>query len=163
LGYGKPGQSSSPNGLELDAHANLIAKSVVEANCVAKASHKAAIHELAIVEAFPTTFLALMLDKAKRPSSRAKSDIFYEWLLGPAAPCRHSPDANRLEGLIARLLPGRALETDLGKVTDHEHRAAVICAITALCIAADQYLAIGDSRNGYLIMPPLVEAGIAGT
>ena len=163
LGYGKPGQSSSPNGLELNAHANLIAKSIIDANCVTKATHKAAIHELAIVEAFPTTFLALMLDKAKRPSSKAKSDIFYEWLLGPSAPCRHIPDADRLAGLIAGLLPGRTLETQLGKVRNHEHRAAAICALTALCVAAREYLAIGDSRNGYLIMPPQAAAGTSGT
>jgi predicted RNase H-like nuclease len=163
LGYGKPGQSSSPNGLELNAHANLIAKSVIEAECVAHAKHEAAIHELAIAEAFPTTFLAVMLDKAKRPSSKAKSDIFFEWLLGPNAPCRHNPDRDRIADLITGLLPRRTLQTQLGSITNHEHRAAVICAITALCVACRQYIAVGDSRNGYLIMPPLVEAGEAGT
>lgn len=162
LGYGKPGQSSSPNGSELNAHANLIAKSVIEAECVAPAKHDAAIHDLAIVEAFPTTFLALMFDRGRPPSSKAKSDIFFEWLLGPDAPCRHSDDRNRLKDLIQNLLPDRSLETSLGTITDHEHRAAVLCAVTALCVAARRYLAIGDARNGYLIMPPVASTGKPG-
>lgn len=162
LGFGKPGQSSSPNGIMLNEHANQYAKSVIEADCIKKAEHAAAIHEKAIVEAFPTTFLAVMLDDGRRPSSKAKSDIFYEWLLGPNAPGRHIPDENRFEELISRLLPNRSIESTTGNVTDHEHRAAVICALTALCVAKRDYVGIGDSRNGYIILPPSVEVSKAG-
>jgi len=161
-GFGKPGQSSSPNGIMLNEHANQIARSVLEAQCVMKSSHFGAIDEYAVVEAFPTTFLAVMLDKGRRPSSRAKSDIFYEWLLGPDAPCRHLPDKNRFEGLINRLLPNRTIESTTGDVTDHEHRAAVVCALTALCVATRNYVGIGDTRNGYIILPPSVEVSEAG-
>ncbi|QDU46856.1 hypothetical protein Mal52_53790 [Symmachiella dynata] len=162
LGFGKPGQSSSPNGIMLNEHANLFAQSVIAAGCVRKSEHAAAIHEMAVVEAFPTTFLAVMLDEDRRPSSKAKSDIFYEWLLGPDAPGRHMPDENRFEELISRLLPNRTIESTTGDVTDHEHRAAVICALTALCVAKRDYVGIGDSRNGYIILPPRVEVSEAG-
>lgn len=161
-GYGKPGQSSSPNGIMLNEHANQIANSVVAAKCVMQSTHTGAIHDLSIVEAFPTTFLAVMLDKGRRPSSKAKSDIFYEWLLGPDAPARHVPDENRVDGLIRRLLPGRTIETSTANVLDHEHRAAVVCALTAMCVAHQQYVAVGDPRNGYIILPPNSEASGAG-
>jgi predicted RNase H-like nuclease len=161
-GFGKPGQSSSPNGIMLNEHANQIAKSVVAAKCVMPSTHVGAIDELAIVEAFPTTFLAVMLDAGRRPSSKAKSDIFYEWLLGPDAPARHVPDVNRFDELIQNLLPNRTLESPTGEVVDHEYRAAVICALTALCVAHRQYVAVGDSQNGYIILPPRVEASNSG-
>lgn len=153
-GYGKPGQSHSGNGILLNHHANEIANSVKEANCVDGAAHHAAIDRLSIVEAFPTTFLAVMLDADRRPSSKAKSDIFYEWLLGPDSPARHVPDENRIYKLISGLLGGRKINSSLESFTDHEHRAAVICAATALCVARKQYVAVGDSRNGYIILPP---------
>ena len=162
-GFGKPGQSNSPNGIMLNEHANQFAESVIAAKCVKRSEHAAAINDYAVVEAFPTTFLAVMLDEGRRPSSKAKSDIFYEWLLGPDAPARHMPDENRFEQLIDRLLPGRTLRSLTGDVTDHEHRAAVVCALTALCIAKNNYVAVGDSRNGYIILPANAEVSIAGT
>jgi predicted RNase H-like nuclease len=161
-GFGKPGQSSSSNGIMLNEHANQIAKAVVEAECVMESTHQGAIHDLAIVEAFPTTFLAVMLDEGRRPSSKAKSDIFYEWLLGPNSPCRHTPDENRVDGLIRRLLPDRTIEPSTATIMDHEHRAAVVCALTAMCVARQQYVAVGDSRNGYIILPPRSEPSVAG-
>jgi hypothetical protein len=45
---------------------------------------------------------------------------------------------------------------------DHEHRAAVVCALTAMCVARQQYVAVGDSRNGYIILPPQSEPSVAG-
>ncbi len=38
---------------------------------------------------------------------------------------------------------------------DHEERAALVCLLTAACIALGQYTAVGDSVGGYLFMPPL--------
>jgi predicted RNase H-like nuclease len=163
LGVGKPGQSNSGNGLLLNEHANRIASNLLQIGIIQGAEHEEQIHDLGIVEAFPTSFLGVMLDKAKVPSSKAKSDAFFEHLAGPDNPKRLVPDDNRLAGLIKRLLPDRALALDeYSGVTDHELRAAVICALTALCVAQKNYVAVGDHRNGWIILPPLVEAGEAG-
>ena len=69
---GKPGQSSSPNGRKLNAAANECARILLSTGTINRATHRHAIHEIAVVEAFPTSFLGLLLDdpaaiKAKRP------------------------------------------------------------------------------------------------
>ena len=33
-------------------------------------------------------------------------------------------------------------------VTNHDDRAALICALTALCVAAGDYTAVGDTDGG---------------
>ncbi len=160
---GKPGQSSSGNGKKLNAAANAIARLVLHTGLLAPASHAARLHERAVVEAFPTTFLGVMLDEGCVPSHGARSDIYFQHLLGPNAGCPPVPPSDRLNGLLARLLPGRRLESGhLGALKHHEDRAAVICAVTALCVAARQYVAVGDHRNGYIVLPPRANAGEPG-
>lgn len=161
-GYGKPGQSHSGNGLLLNQHATEIAKAVLEANCVKQSKHRARIDAYAVVESFPTTFLAVLLDADRRPSIRAKSDAFFESLLGPDSPSRLMPDTNRIADLITSLLPNRQITSTFTEVKNHEHRAALICAITALCVACRRYVAVGDARNGYIILPPRASSGSVG-
>jgi len=38
-------------------------------------------------------------------------------------------------------------------VTNHDDRAALVCALTALCVAARDYTAVGD-EDGWIILPP---------
>ena len=38
-------------------------------------------------------------------------------------------------------------------LTDHDERAAFVCALTALCVAANDYTAVGD-HDGWIILPP---------
>lgn len=162
-GIGKPGQSSSANGVMLNRHANEIALGLVSLGVLEKSYHPESIHDLGIVEAFPTTFLGVMLDEGKVPSSKAKSDVFFEHLAGPEGPKRLTPDTDRLTGLLLRLLPGRSVDPEgISRVTDHELRAAVICALTALCVSRGQYVAAGDRRNGYIILPPRSRSGEPG-
>jgi hypothetical protein len=142
---GKPGQSSSPNGKHLNAAANACAKIVLRTGTVAKSKHIHAIHEVAIVEAFPTSFLGLMVDdpiglKAKRPP---KSDRFYDYL----------SKSGGLDRLLSYFLPNRKPVTPFADVKNHDDRAAVVCALTALCIAANEYTAVGDGQ-GWIILPP---------
>jgi predicted RNase H-like nuclease len=155
---GKPGQSSSPNGKELNRAANAVAQAVLSQNLVAKSSHQARIHDYAVVEAFPTSFLGVMLDEGQYPVSGARSDVYFEHLLGPDFVRAKIPKENRLVGLLRDLLPGREVQDTLAGVTDHEERAAIACAVTALCVAARRYVAVGDRRNGYIVLPPAVQA-----
>ena len=58
---GKPGQSSSPIGKLLNHHANICAKTVIGSGMLADATHKHAIHISAIAEAFPSSFLGVLI------------------------------------------------------------------------------------------------------
>jgi hypothetical protein len=55
--------------------------------------------------------------------------------------------------LIDHLLPRRSLVRSPTALTNHDERAAFVCALTALCVAADGYAAVGD-HDGWIILPP---------
>jgi len=144
---GKPAQSSTPNGIELNVAANSVARILIEIGAVEIARHEGNILPVSIVEAFPTTFLGVML-KAGFPVKRGKrSDSYYKHLTA-------GESGGALGGLIRRLLPGRRIPEELSRVSNHDERAAIVCAISALCIAKGQYTAVGD-ENGFIIMPPV--------
>ena len=160
---GKPGQSSSGNGKKLNAASNSVASRILSTGSIAPAGHLAKIHERAIVEAFPTSFLGVMLDEGHAPAHGPRSDAYFLHLLGPNANRPPPLPADRLLGLIMRLLPGRRLASShLGAILDHEERAAIVCALTALCVVARKYVAVGDPKNGYIILPPRATQGEPG-
>ena len=142
---GKPGQASAPVGKRLNAAANLCVNVVLEKCQIATATHVTRIDQKAIVEAFPTAFMGVMLrDPRSLPTSRNnRSDIFFQHLIATDA----------LEYLITCLLPGRSLVDRLDAITNHDDRAALVCALTALSVAAGDYTAVGDS-DGWIILPP---------
>ena len=133
-----------------------------------------------IVEAFPNAFLAFLLADRSFPPleemDRAKSDIYWEIAvahpfllaliehLNPESPLnvtrtltehlatrRHS----RLRALIEHLAPGRYLARPLENIISHDHRAAFVCALTAMCAAKNKYVAVGDPKYGDFILPPI--------
>ncbi len=159
---GKPGQSSSGNGRKLNAAANAVVRAALSGLQIARSQHDARIHELAVAEAFPTSFLGVMLDEGCVPAHGQRSDAYYLHLLGPSSTQPPALPSDRLRGLIERLLPGRQIATDLATVQDHEERAALICAVTALCVACRKYVAVGDPENGYIVLPPKAAAGEPG-
>jgi predicted RNase H-like nuclease len=160
---GKPGQSNSGNGRKLNGAANSVARALLATGTLAPAVHAAKIHERAIVEAFPTSFMGVMLDEGCIPAHGRRSDAYFLHLLGPSALCPPRPATDRLIGLFERLLPGRRLVSgDLAVIEDHEERAAVVCAITALCVVARKYVAVGDPQNGYIVLPPRAHRGEPG-
>lgn len=141
---GKPGQSSSLNGRILHRAATEVAKRMERR--VNPARHKAQIHSAALVEAFPTSFLGVLLDDPPmRQKNKARSDQFY------VALCKDG----KLGALMAYLLPNYRYRTDFASITNHDDRAALICALTALCVHQRKYAAIGDPEDGYMILPPL--------
>jgi hypothetical protein len=144
---GKPGQSNSPIGKSLNEETNRCARMVLSTVNVALSKHSSAIHDHCLVEAFPTSYLGLMIAD---PSSlvrgrKAKSDIFYEALANDGTLMR----------LFNFLLPGREITTDLSLVKNHDDRAALICATTALSVLNESYCAVGDHVNGWITLPPL--------
>jgi hypothetical protein len=143
---GKPGQSSSANGRDLNRAANACARSMIKVCSLEPARHVQAIHSLAIVEAFPTSFLGLLIDSpltlAVRPPAR--SDAYYVYLA----------DSGGLDRLLQHLLLGRTLHQAWRDFRNHDDRAAIVCALTALCVAARDYVAVGDHEDGWIMLPP---------
>ena len=142
---GKPGQSSSPNGRRLNAEATECAKIIIRRRLVGRAHHAENIHSLAIVEAFPTSFLGVLLPDPTglKTRRRASSDVFYETL----------SSLGILNGLIQELLPARSVSFDFEEFRNHDDRAAIVCALSSLCVAAGRYTAVGDN-DGWIILPP---------
>jgi hypothetical protein len=141
---GKPGQASAPIGKLLNAHANSCAWIVLDRCDLANATHSIAIHERAVAEAFPSSFLGVMIENPTSLKARRgdRSDTFFQ----------HLSAAGILHRWIAHLLPGRVVSLDPSAITNHDDRAALICAITALCIAAGDFIAVGD-EDGWIILP----------
>jgi hypothetical protein len=74
---GKPGQSSTPVGRLLNHHANECVHYLVANSDVRGAQHAVPIDEKAIVEAFPSSFLGMMIQHPKVAASRGdRSDVF---------------------------------------------------------------------------------------
>src|SRR5262249_13787592 len=70
-------------------------------------------------------------------------DIFFEQLA----------DTGVLHALIEYCLPGRRLAHDLSRIVNHDDRAAFVCALSALCVATGDFVAVGDD-DGWIILPP---------
>ena len=110
-----------------------------------------AILPVRIVEAFPNLFLAALLDEDTIPElNRNASDRFWEVALSEREP---------LPRLITALLPGRTYSGDLKAVTNHDHRAGLVCALTALTVLHGTHVAVGDAVDGDIILPPLTHWG----
>jgi Protein of unknown function (DUF429) len=144
---GKPGQSSAPVGRLLNAHANACAEAVLKVCHIGPTTHAVGIHERAIVEAFPSAFLGMLIENPTALNARRgdRSDTFF---------C-HLVETGGLERLIEHLLPGRRLAMPLASVTNHDDRAALVCGLTALCVTVGRYTAVGDAEDGWIILPPL--------
>lgn len=142
---GKLAQSNSGNERLLNGATNACARIMLERGSFAPAAHQHAIHRFAIAEAFPNSFLGLMLaDPAPFKGGRGKrSDRYYLALAQDGTLAR----------LLAHHLPHRPMEQNFGSVTNHDDRAALVCAITALGVANNDYTAVGDS-DGWIILPP---------
>jgi hypothetical protein len=112
---------------------------------VAPSKHFVRIDELGIAEAFPSSFLGLMIQhpqsiKTKRGN---RSDLYFEELV----------KNGKLAALMTALLPGRQLSAAFLSIINHDERAALVSGITALCIAMSSYTAVGD-KDGWIVLPP---------
>ncbi|MBS3847464.1 hypothetical protein KD146_02020 [Devosia sp. BSSL-BM10] len=139
----QPGSSRSPVGRLLNHHTNAFAGLLIADGLTARASHRHAVHELALFEAFPTSFLGLMLEDVEKGERQQRSDRYFIALVANGG----------LERLLTHHLPGRRLAGDLANVRNHDERAALVCAITALGVARADYLTVGDA-DGWIMLPP---------
>ena len=142
---GKPGTSNVPVGRQLNASANACARHVIALNLLGHATHAEAIDDLAVVEAFPSSYMGVLLaDPASVPTLRRnRSDRYFEY----------AAQSGGLGALLAAFLPGRHPISSPQSVLNHDDRSALICAITALGVAAGDYCAVGGA-DGWIILPP---------
>jgi hypothetical protein len=145
---GKVAPTSCPSGIRLHEEACALADLALE-HPVARARHRPAIHPRAIVEAFPNLFFGVLCDACTEapypvPLQRRKwTDTFYQVLAA----------RGRLQTLLDLLLPGRRLIGDWNAVRNHEDRAALACALTALGAVLGRYVAVG-ADDGWVMLPP---------
>lgn len=147
---GKPGQASAPVGKMLNLHTNHCVRTAIDHGNINRSQHAVAVHELAVVEAFPSSFLGVMLDDPGKLTLRRsdRSDGFF----------RHLVAVGTLDRLLQDCLPGRRQEKPLSSVVNHDDRAALVCALTALCVASGDYTAVG-AEDGWIVLPPITFLG----
>ena len=168
---GKPGATSAPSGQQLHRHATLLAKLVLQLQeegrfTLAPSTHPNPVHSSRVLEVFPNAFLSVLLPDADFYGlrlNRNASDLFWEAAVPEAR--RPTYVGPYLERLFESLAPDRRPETPLESVTDHDHRAALICALAVLCADQDRYVLSGDPVDGDIILPPheFWGAGAMGT
>ena len=155
----KPGPTHAGSGPALHRHATKLAKLVLELHeegylHVEGAGHPDRIHQSRIVEAFPNAFLGVLLegarcDQLKGTKRREKSDQLWKATVG-----KHS-----LHDLIGHLVPQIGLR-ELDTISDHDHRAAFVCALAGLCVAKNRYVSVGDPVDGNICLPPFNMWGV---
>jgi hypothetical protein len=144
----KPGFSHFGTGLKLRQAATTIAFEMPLQKLTAS---------VPVVEAFPNAFLGVMLDDcAYREMGRIprgkKSDVFFKRAVADRAFDRLF-DCLQWDGMSLN-----AQIAALAKATtriSHEHRAAIVCMLTAACALSTRAEMIGDQIGGHICLPPL--------
>jgi predicted nuclease with RNAse H fold len=110
-----------------------------------------------VIEAFPNAFLGVMLDDKTYAAFETiprgkKSDIFF-------TEASRGRTFDRLfeclgwDDLILREQI-RAIARETTRIS-HEHRAALVCVLTAACALSGQAAYVGDEIGGSICLPPL--------
>ena len=156
---GKPGQTNIPSGQLLHQHATKLAKLVLNMETegylsISRSTHNNPVKPQRILEAFPNAFLAVLLNDTEFPVlKRDASDRFWEI----------ATNQGYLDKLLEMLVPGAIAESTWSQVSNHDHRAALVCALAALAVSKNRYVAIGDPVDGDIFLPPLEIWGIGSS
>lgn len=106
---------------------------------------------LHVIEAFPNAFLGVMLSENlyPNPMPRLKRGGKFEWLLEG---WRQQRCIQQLQAQLNWKDPN--LWHELSSNNHHEEQAGLICALTAVCVLKNSYVAVGEPQGGYLFLPP---------
>ncbi len=141
---GKPGPTSGGSGPALHREATTLTELALDRLMVADAAHAARIHRRAVMEAFPNLFLGVLCAEDCYPvpaRPRRWTDALYHTV------------APRLKELLDDLLPECTVRGDWD-IHDHDGIASFVCALSALCVAAGRYVAVGAHADGFIVLPP---------
>lgn len=150
---GKPGPTNGGSGRQLHDHATRLTHFAIKQTHILPSAHTPVIHAHAVVEAFPNLFLGVLCDEADYPHPTKRR----KW-----TDCLYPKLKEKLEDLLLSLLPGRKINGDW-RIKDHEKIAALVCALTALGVAAQQFVAVGSAGDGYIFLPPANKWGQSST
>lgn len=103
------------------------------------------------VEAFPNAFLGVQLNDALYQTNPApKRGKRFDWLYN----CWLESKLNeKLQAELSWDDPSFWYQVATNK--NHDERAALICALTAICVVRNKFTAIGDNISGRFFLPPL--------
>ena len=149
----KPGSTKGTTGQGLHRHATELVTLIMglehgEHFRILQATHPERIHTSRIIETFPDAFLGVLFpdgDFANIQLGRGKSDRFWEKAVRDGL----------LIGLIKAMVGDVQMDEELDHIVNHDHRAAFVCALAALCVAKNRYVSGGDPTDGYICLPPL--------
>jgi hypothetical protein len=102
----------------------------------------------AAIEAFPNAFLGVCLD-GYRKIGKLKRGQKFRWLYEQWKCLRF---VENLPGLTSK--ERKIFEEKFQQTAHHEHQAAIVCILTGLLVARNQFVAIGDARGGWFFLPP---------
>jgi len=110
-----------------------------------------------VVEAFPNAFLGVMLDDKtyaafERIPRGKKSDIFFTQASRDRTFDRLFECLDWDDAILREQIEAVARETTR---ISHEHRAALVCVLTAACALSGQAAYVGDEIGGSICLPPL--------
>jgi predicted nuclease with RNAse H fold len=110
-----------------------------------------------VVEAFPNAFLGVMLDEKtfaafERIPRGKKSDIFFAQASRDCSFDRLFECLGWNDVILREQIRAVAHETTR---VSHEHRAALVCVLTAACALSGQAIYIGDEVGGSICLPPI--------
>jgi hypothetical protein len=135
----KPGSTSTPRGLALHHQATFLA------------NHLGTVFpKTAISESFPNAFLGVMLpDSVYKTAIRRgiKSDVFWEECAAPGRPMRRL-----LTSLLAA--EGGKVFRASRKLTNHDERAAFVCALAAAASHQAKAFLVDGGADGAFVLPP---------
>jgi hypothetical protein len=103
-----------------------------------------------VVEAFPNAFLGVCLDDdVYTEMPRLRRGQKFAWLYEQWKRLR------LVESLPGLTLKERKFFGDKCHQTNHhEHQAAIVCILTGLLVARNQFVAVGDAQGGWFFLPP---------
>ena len=139
--------SRSPMGKNLNVEANRWVRSLKEHACVREVgqSNPIRLDTGAFFETFPNSFLGVMIKRPDEVAMRGKrSDRYF----------RHLAHDRGFDSFLQLIGGHSQWIRQPTQIRNHEDRAAFVCALSALCIAAGSYVAVGDTEDGWIALPP---------
>jgi hypothetical protein len=132
---------------EAGTAANLLSNSTMGSRVTSVFPH---VRKGTVIEAFPNAFLGVCLDDGVYTGMpKLKRGQKFRWLYEQWKRLR------LVESLPGLTLKQRQIFGEKFQQTNHhEHQAAIICILTGLLVARNQFIAVGDAQGGWFFLPP---------
>ncbi len=126
--------------------AHAFAVDVATNECAARFPRVFADHN--IVEAFPNAFIGVTLPDEQFGSAPGRGQKF-DWLYDRWINWKVTDNLKAVLSWKRAAFWHAVMENK-----DHDERAALVCALTAVCVLRGLYVAVGEPLGGYFFLPP---------